>query len=105
MSWQSLEMKARELGFEARLGCPDGKSRLNTEDGWMRVARYEAGSGLWVRPITETAKRMQPLQVMQMLAASDRFVMLEPDFDSDYAQMSAPYLAAAADPEAGRMLT
>lgn len=105
MSWQSLEAKAKELGFEVRLGCPEGKSRVSAEDGWIRVARYEAGSGLWVRPVSEAAKRMTPLQVMQVLAASDRFVMLEQDYDGEYATMNAPYLAAASNPDAGRMIT
>ena len=48
---------------------------------------------------------MTPLQVMQILAASDRFVMLEQDYDSEYAMMNAPYLAAASNPETGRMIT
>lgn len=104
MSWQSLEAKARELGFAVRLGSPRGPSKVAVEDGWVRVGRYEAGSGVWIRPLNGGGNR-DWAQLAHVLAGCDPFMMEDPDYDQEYRLIQAPIMAAAANPEMGCMWT
>lgn len=105
MGWQSLEAKARELGFEVRLGSPRGQSKVSTEDGWVRIGRYEAGSGLWARPLNRAHTGQDFAALAHALAGCDPFMMEDPEYDHEYSQIQAPVMAAAAHPEMGCMWT
>lgn len=101
MSWNTLRAHAKRMGFEVvfsirrdeaggfvpELTPPEGS-------GWVLVGSYEHIAGLWVKPVTNTARKLTSDMVRRLMAEGDPFVEEIGDYDVDFFNANAPFLTA-----------
>lgn len=116
MSWSRLRQRAQQLGFDLAFRShhhdgggyhPDLTSPPREEGPWLCVGSYEHVAGVWVQPITESARRLTPEWVSAAIARLDHFVApihhYDAEFSADYLAIGLSARHAAQNPDMGRM--
>jgi len=101
MSWDSLQVHVEKMGFEIALRtcrCDGGGFMPDLTppngEGWLLVGNYEHIAGFWVKPLTDTARKLPGTVVRRLMADGDPFVEAMGDYDADFFAANAPFLAA-----------
>lgn len=62
--------------------------------GWVLVGNYEHIAGFWVKPLTDNARRLDGRLVRKLMAEGDPFAEAVGDYDDDFFDANAPFMAA-----------
>ena len=101
MTWSTLEAHAQRLGFEVAFNtrpCDGGgfMADLTPPQGndWQLIGSYAQMAGLWVKPNTDTARKISTPAVHKLILDSDPFVETTGTFDHDSLAANARFLLA-----------
>lgn len=101
MSWNTLRQHAGELGFDVSFRTRPNENGdpipdYSTPDGgdWLLIGNYEHAAGVWVRPRTDSARRLACREVSALMARNDHFVEPVAEYDSDYFAAGEPLRGA-----------
>ena len=111
MTWSTLRNRAQALGFDVayQTTASDGGgyqpeiSQPPAGRDWQCVGTYERVAGLWVRPLTEAARRMECRRVATLLEDCDRFVEPMSDCEGELLAACAAQRVVIDHPEWARM--
>jgi hypothetical protein len=106
MTWSTLEAHAQRLGFEVAFNtkpCDGGgfMADLTPPKGndWQWIGSYAQMAGLWVKPSTDTARKISTSAVNKLMLDSDPFVETPGTFDDDALAADARFLLAIQNQE------
>jgi hypothetical protein len=101
MSWSSLQTHAEEMGFEIALRTRHAEGGGFVPDitspggeGWLLIGNYEHVAGFWVKPLTDSARKMPGAAVRRLMAEGDPFVEEVGEYDAEFFAANEPLLAA-----------
>jgi len=101
MTWTMLQTHAQSCGFEVAFNtkCCDGggfSPDLTPPKGseWMLIGNYARIAGLWVKPLTDTARRLSTPDVHKLMLDGDLFVETAGTYDDDALAANARFLLA-----------
>lgn len=110
MSWNSLRTHAERMGFEIAFRtrrADDGSFMPDLtppgDDGWLLIGNYEHVAGFWVKPLTETARRLPGTDVRRLMEEGDPFVESTGDYDADFFAANEPFRAALRNLESNQL--
>src|ERR1700687_4239983 len=87
-SWDTLQTKIQNMGFELAfrhrhndvggyipdLTPPDGQ-------GWIYVGNYDNVAGIWIKPLTDSSRKLSSSLVRKIIAELDPFIETVADFE------------------------
>ena len=100
MSWNTLQIKAEKLGYQIdfRTQCSEQGGYMPDLTpprgrGWVLVGNYDHIAGFWVNPLANGKVKLNRNQVRKLLTECDPFVETAAEYNKDFLQVQASYLA------------
>ncbi len=90
MTWKTLQAKVQELGFDLAFHSRRNDAGGYIPDlsppngvGWVYVGNFDNIAGLWIKPLSESSRKLSSSMVRTIIAELDPFIGTVGDYNAD----------------------